>query len=113
MRGWPSMVRSFLIVALCISVALLAVCGTHTHVPGTAHAHPVGSSHATVHGSAYTVTVIDSDHLTDHDEDGDIDVDPLAKAFGSLSLNILFIAIALPLLWGMVVLFNRSGSSTR
>jgi len=107
--------RPFLLVALCLAVALFGVCGTHAHMPGAGHEHEhehaAGSEHPHAHDGAYTITVLDADHLGDHDDDGDIDIDPVTKAFGKLSLNVFFLAIAV--ICAVVALLSRSERSVR
>jgi hypothetical protein len=103
--------RTSLLLTLCFTLALLGVCGTHAHMPGVDHAQTSSVEHAHAHETAYTVSVTDADHFADHDDDGDIDIDPLAKAFGKVSLDIFFFAIAI--LCGLVALARPDGYSLR
>ena len=79
----------------------------HAHLPG-AHHQPHGrlaGSHAE-HASAYVAAVVDFDHSADHDDDGDIDIDPLVKAFGKILLLVAAV-VAIPVLWGFLELSDR------
>lgn len=42
----------------------------------------------------HLVTVIDNEHSPDHAHDGDVDIDPVTKAFGKVSWIKAFAAIA-------------------
>jgi len=77
------MTRRLLVPLLCFSLALMGVTGMHAHMP----APETPTSHgAHVHEGAYVVSILDTDHQSDHDEDGDIDIEPLVKAFGTTTL---------------------------
>lgn len=103
------MLRTFLICALCLAIALIGVSGVHAHLAIEDHdaADRGSASHgeAHAHHGAHVVSVLDADHSSDHDDDGDIDIDPLVKAFGTLLLAALSLAVAIlyviaPLLTG-------------
>src|SRR5688572_23557471 len=95
------MLRQALIVTLCLAVAILGVSGLHVHVPGPmasgpAHVHEaeVGHDHHVDDSHAYAVSALQGDHDAAHGEHGDIDVEPMVKAFSKLSLNQLIPAVA-------------------
>jgi hypothetical protein len=89
-----TMGRTLLACALCFAIALLGVSGVHAHLAVADHAAPhAEESH--LHHGAYVVSVIDADHVSDHDDDGDIDIDPVVKAFGKLLILPLLVAVAL------------------
>jgi hypothetical protein len=74
--------RNILIVVLCLALASLGISGLHGHLAGGAGSH-----------GFHLVTGVDGEHSTDPAHDGDIDVDPVAKAFGKLPLIKAFVAI--------------------
>ena len=93
------MLRRALISTLCLAIAFLGVAGLHVHVPegGAEHGHESHSS-----GHVHTTSILDSDHGDEHRQHGDIDVEPMVKAFGKLSLDqltpaaiLLFVLVAL------------------
>ncbi|MEJ1963745.1 MAG: hypothetical protein WDO56_20170 [Gammaproteobacteria bacterium] len=95
--------RNLFVCLLCLAVALIAVTGVHAHLPGDHPGAEIADPHAEGHHrhGAYVVSVIDADHLNDHDDDGDVDIDPLAKAFGTLSLSA---PVAIIAMWVGIVL---------
>lgn len=107
--------RSILVCTLCLALALLGVAGLHAHVPRAAaenaqsHVHAGEPTHTKV--GAYLITVVDANHFDAHEHDGDVDIDPTAKAFGTLSLVKLFAAVAF--LCGVVELLSRAPSLFR
>jgi hypothetical protein len=90
------MLRKALIVTLCLAVAILGVSGMHVHVPGplaSGHLHvPEADQHE---DHVFAVSAMQGDHDAEHGEHGDIDIEPLAKAFTKLSVNQLIPALAL------------------
>ena len=80
--------RNILIIVLCLAVASLGISGLHGHLAGAAGPH---SSHDK-HGF-HLVTVADQEHSPAHGHDGDVDIDPVTKAFGKLPLIKAFVAI--------------------
>jgi hypothetical protein len=79
--------RHILIIVLCFAVALLGISGLHGHLAGP-HESPTHEKHG-----FQLVTVADQEHAPDHSHDGDVDIDPLVKAFGKLPVIKSFIAI--------------------
>jgi hypothetical protein len=73
--------HAFLIGVLCLAVAMLGIAGVHAHLGGHDQ-----------HG-AHLIAFVAADHAADH-HDGDLDIDPLVKAFRAVSLTAAFIAIA-------------------
>jgi hypothetical protein len=121
------MLRKALIITLCLAVAILGVSGMHVHVPGPlasgqAHVHEadignaidqhvhdgvgVDVNHHADDGHAYAISALHGDHDADHGEHGDIDIEPIAKAFSKLSLNQLIPAVAL--IGFLIVLLSRT-----
>jgi hypothetical protein len=84
--------RKILITLLCLAIASLGISGLHGHLAGVAGSHEHTAPHEK-HGF-HLVTVIDGEHSPDHSHDGDVDVDPVTKAFGKVSWIKAFIAIA-------------------
>lgn len=85
------MARTSLIWFLCIALVFLGVSGLHGHLsePGAAE-HIHAADHADDHPYGHVVTVFDADHFQAHERHGDIDIDPLAKAFGKGPLLQMF-----------------------
>lgn len=96
------MVRTCLISFLCFNLLLMGVTGVHAHVP--APQTPVPNA-AHVHHGAYVVSIIDTDHEADHEEDGDVDIEPLTKAFGKSTLGAAAALVAI--LVGIVIALAR------
>jgi hypothetical protein len=87
----PPVVRNILIVVLCFAIASLGISGLHGHLAGVAGSH---ASHSPSHQHGFhLVTVADGEHSAGHDHDGDVDVDPVAKAFFKVPLIKAFVAI--------------------
>lgn len=98
--------RSFLVLLVCGSVALMGVLGIHAHLPGDhAHTHGVVAEHE--HAAPYAVAVLDADHAADHGEDGDIDIDPVVKAFGKLLLLATLVVALFSILCDFLTLATR------
>lgn len=90
------MLRAALISTLCVVIAFLGVAGLHVHVPDVDHAdHAVHDHHG---DEAHLTTVLDHGHDADHDEDGDLDIEPMSKAFGKPTLSPPALAAVLTLL---------------
>jgi hypothetical protein len=94
------MLRNALIITICLAVAILGVSGMHVHVPGPmasgpAHVHKAGMAHGVDDGHVYAVTAMQGDHDAEHGQHGDLDIEPLAKAFTKLSLSQVLPAVAL------------------
>ncbi len=107
--------RAIFIGAICLSLALIGVSGVHAHLPGPAsaedpsathlqhshgghltHSHHESSDHhaqSDAHGAKF-LALVDASHFQSHEHGGDIDIDPLVKAFGTLLLFCLFAAAA-------------------
>ena len=77
------MIRSILLSWMCFTLALMGVTGVHAHLPAP---EAVIAHGAHAHEGAYVVSIVDTHHESDHDEDGDIDIEPLVKAFGKTTL---------------------------
>jgi hypothetical protein len=91
------MFRAVLVSALCVVIASLGVAGLHVHVPDGHHADH--ADHAHDGGSAHLTTLLHHDHAADHDEEGDVDIEPMSKAFGKPSLSTPALAAVLTLLF--------------
>lgn len=78
------MSRALLISLLCSTLVLMGVTGVHAHVP--APVMPTSHSLHEHHG-AYVTSILDTDHESDHEEDGDFDIEPSVKAFGKTTLT--------------------------
>jgi hypothetical protein len=84
--------RKILITLLCLALASIGISGLHGHLAGVAGPHEHGPTHEK-HG-VHLVTVVDNEHSPDHAHDGDVDIDPVAKAFGKVSAIKVWVAIA-------------------
>jgi len=100
----PCMLRNALIITICLAVAILGVSGMHVHVPGPmasgpAHVHKAGTAHEVAQGvddgHVYAVNAMQGDDDAEHGEHGDLDIEPMAKAFTKLSLSQVVPAVAL------------------
>ncbi|MEO8313307.1 MAG: hypothetical protein ABI645_00800 [Pseudomonadota bacterium] len=72
--------RPVLILALCLSIALGAVCGVHAHLERAVD----GASGATVY-SVHIEAELGPAHEADHEESGEIDISLLAMLVSSLA----------------------------
>jgi hypothetical protein len=88
------MARTLLIWCLCLALMALGASGLHGHLPHRGDHGDQESWHA-----AHVVTVFNDDHLNTHDK-GDIDIDPVTKAFGKGP--VIQIVAALLAAWGIV-----------
>lgn len=92
-----AMFRAVLIWTACLALALLGIAGTHAHRSNeqnhAAMTHADFMSGAHSHAVVALFASIDGEHLHAHQDHGDVDVDPPAKAFGKLPLLKSFVAI--------------------
>lgn len=100
----PRMLRNALIITICLAVAILGISGMHVHVPGPmasgqAHVHKAGMSYGVGKGvddgHVLAVSAMQGDDDAEHGEHGDLDIEPMAKAFTKLSLSQIVPAVAL------------------
>jgi hypothetical protein len=99
------MVRTCLIWFSSLALVLVGASGLHGHLSAPHDAENAHiADHAEPHSHAHVVTVFDADHFETHEHQGDVDIDPLAKAFGKGPVLQLFAALlfALGIAWLLI-----------
>jgi hypothetical protein len=94
-----AMARTCLIWSLCIALVLLGASGLHGHVAQlgvhatSPHAHTHEHEDSAPAPYAQVITVFDAEHFHGHEHHGDIDIDPVTKAFGKGPVMQMFAAL--------------------
>jgi hypothetical protein len=112
------MQRISIIGLLCLSVAFFGIAGIHGHwhephsTAGEVHEHSGG------HSAVELVSLLHADHFEDHGAGGEIDVQPVTKAFGKVSVikllaTLAFIVSVIQLLSRTLVVVVRRWQRTR